>query len=157
MQPANPANDEVYQALLDALLAQASDAIILADRDGTIRVWSAGAEAIFGHPAADAIRANLDIIIPERLRRAHWDGFARAIETGATKYHAQVMTTRSMHRDGSKLYVDLSFGLVRDRTGAVIGALAIGRDSTTRLAADEVLRTRVATLEQQLQAAATPR
>jgi PAS domain S-box-containing protein len=157
VQPANAEADRLRQGLMDALLAQASDAVILTDREGTIRIWNAGAEAIFGHAAADVIGANLDVIIPERLRRAHWDGFARAIHTGETKYYAQVLTTRSMHRNGSKLYVDLSFGLVRDRVGAVIGALAIGRDSTARRAADDALRARIATLQQQLQAAALPR
>jgi len=70
---------------------------------------------------------SLDVIIPERLRGAHWEGFRRAVDTGEAKYHNQVLTTRSVHKDGSKLYLDLSFGLVRDGDGVVLGALAIGR------------------------------
>jgi PAS domain S-box-containing protein len=141
--------DDASRDLLQALLAQASDAIIVTDRHGTIRIWNAGAETIFGHAATDVLGTNLDVIIPERLRRAHWAGFAKAIETGETKYSAQVMTTRSMHEDGRKLYVDLSFGLVRDRMGGVTGALAIARDCTARRAAEEALRARVAELERQ--------
>jgi hypothetical protein len=56
------------------------------------------------------------VIVPERFRRAHWEGFHRAIDTGLTKYGNQVLTTRSMRKDGGKLYVDLSFGLVIDDT-----------------------------------------
>ena len=118
--------------LFRAIVEQAPDAIILADRDGLIRIWNHGAETIFGHSAAEVLGSSLDVIVPERFRSAHWEGFRRAIDSGLTKYGNRVLTTRSVHKDGSKLYVDLSFGLVRDDTGTVTGALAIGRDCTDR-------------------------
>jgi PAS domain S-box-containing protein len=118
--------------LIEAIAEQAPDAIIFADRDGAIRFWNRAAEQIFGYSSAEAVGKNLDLIIPERLRRAHWDGFNKACETGVTKYSGKAMTTRSMHKNGGKIYVDLSFGLVKDRNGAVIGASAVGRDCTER-------------------------
>ena len=118
--------------LVEAIALQAPDAIIFADRDGAIRFWNRAAERIFGYTAAEAVGQNLDLIIPERLRRAHWDGFGKAIETGVTKYSGKAMTTRSMHKNGNRIYLDLSFGLVKDKAGAVIGATAIGRDCTER-------------------------
>ena len=139
--------EEDVPALSQAIVDQAPDAIIFADRGGIIRIWNRGAERIFGYAAADAVGASLDLIIPERFRRAHWDGFQRAIDTGRTKYADRVLTTRSAHRDGSKLYVDLSFGLVTDDGGTILGALAIGRDCTARYAADAALRARLAALE----------
>lgn len=134
-------------ALSRAIVDQAPDAIIFADRDGLIRIWNRGAERIFGYATAEALGASLDLIIPERFRRAHWEGFQRAIDTGRTKYADRVLTTRSAHRDGSKLYVDLSFGLVRGDQGDILGALAIGRDSTARYAAEAELRSRLTALE----------
>lgn len=119
-------------SLAEAIALQAPDAIIFADRDGAIRFWNRAAERIFGYTAAEAVGQNLDLIIPERLRRAHWDGFGKAIETGVTKYSGKAMTTRSMHKNGNRIYLDLSFGLVKDNAGAVIGATAIGRDCTER-------------------------
>jgi len=116
--------------LFEAIVEQAPDAIIFADRNGLIRIWNHGAETIFGHSAAEVLGGSLDVIVPERFRHAHWKGFRRAIDTGLTKYGNRVLTTRSMHKDGRKLYVDLSFGLVRDETGTITGALAIGRDCT---------------------------
>ena len=118
--------------LFQAIVEQAPDAIIFADREGAIRVWNRGAEAVFGYAAAEVLGNSLDVIIPERLRRAHWEGFRRAIDTGQTKFGGRVLTTRSVHKDGSKLYVDLSFGLIRDEAGAIAGALAVGRDCTAR-------------------------
>jgi len=37
------------------------------------------------------------------------------------------IVTRATHQDGSKLYVELAFGLVRDRQQHVIGAVAAAR------------------------------
>ena len=129
-------------SLCQAIVEQAPEAIIFADREGAIRLWNHGAENVFGHMAADVMGQSLDIIIPERLRKAHWDGFNRAINTGKQKYVNRVLSTRSMHKNGAKLYVDLSFALVRDETGTVVGALAVGRDCTARYLADVALRAR---------------
>jgi PAS domain S-box-containing protein len=116
--------------LFRAIVKQAPDAIIFADCEGAIRVWNRGAEAVFGYAAAEVLGRSLDVIIPERLRGAHWEGFRRAIDTGQTKSGGRVLTTRSVHKDGSKLYVDLSFGLIRNAAGAIAGAVAVGRDCT---------------------------
>ena len=134
--------------LCQAIVEQAPEAIIFADRDGAIQLWNGGAETVFGHTADEAMGQSLDIIIPERLRRAHWDGFNHAINTGQQKYVNRVLTTRSMHKNGTKLYVDLSFALVRDAADVVIGALAVGRDCTARYLADGVLRARLKELEE---------
>jgi PAS domain S-box-containing protein len=114
-------------ALSQAVVRQAPDAIIFADLEGAIRIWNHAAEAMFGYPAAEVLGKSLDVIIPERLRAAHWKGFDNALVSGNTKYGGRAMTTRATHKDGSKVYVDMSFGLVRDQAGGVVGALAIAR------------------------------
>ena len=106
--------------------------MIYADRKGVIRYWGSGAEAVFGHPAAEALGTSLDLIIPERFRQAHWQAYDRAIESGQTRYDSRTLTTRSMKKDGSTLYVDLTFVLVKDVRDEVLGALATGRDCTAR-------------------------
>ena len=136
MQSTGKIEGETFN-LFQAIIEQAPDAMIYADKNGTIRVWNRGAEAIFGYAAEEVLGKNLDVIIPERFRRAHWDGFNKAIETGQTRHAGQAMTTRSMHKNGNKLYVDMSFSLVKDRAGNVMGSLAIGRDSTARHLADD--------------------
>ncbi len=101
--------------LCRTIVEASSDAIIFADRGGLIRLWNRGAELVFGYSAAEAVGQSLDIIIPERLRRAHWDAFDQSVETGRTKHTDRVLTTRAVHKSGDKLYVDLSFGLAKDR------------------------------------------
>lgn len=117
----------MHPALLEAVIAQAPDAIIYADRSGAIRLWNHAAERLLGHDAAAVIGASLDVIIPERFRDAHWRGFRQAVESGSARYAERVMTTKALHKSGATLYVDLSFGLIREAAGNVAGVLAVAR------------------------------
>lgn len=138
--------------LSDALVRCVADALIFADRDGCIRVWNPGAEAIFGYTEAEVLGQRLDLIIPERFRASHWSAFDRAVATGQTKYGREALTTKSMTRDGADLYLDLSFALVTDEAGEVLGAVAMARNVTDRHATDRELRKRVVELEAQVKA-----
>ena len=135
--------DTVYRRIVE----QTTDAVIFADREGLIRIWNRGAEAVFGYPAAEALGQSLDIIIPEELRKRHWEGYRRAIEAGRTRLGSRVLVTRGLHRDGSRLYVDLSFAVIVDDEGRAEGALAIGRNVTERYLAERALKKKVAVLE----------
>src|SRR5688572_24802795 len=86
----------------ESVFNQSPDALILADREGAIRLWNPRAERIFGYAAADILGASLDVIIPERFRTAHWLAFRRALETGATKYGGRTLVTRALHHHGRK-------------------------------------------------------
>jgi len=133
--------------LYAALVEQTSDALVFADRAGVIRVWNASAEALFGFSAAEAIGQSLDLIIPERLRDAHWKAFDQAIESGRTRLGGRPLITRSLHKSGQKLYVDMSFAVVREGGGAVIGSVAMARDATERHLSDAASRKRIIELE----------
>ena len=136
--------------LSEALIEQLADAVIFADRGGVIRLWNAAAQAVFGYSEAEVVGERLDVLIPERLRPGHWAGFDSAIETGQMKHGRESMTTRSMHKDGRDLYLDLSFALVTDGRGQVLGAVAVARDITTRFQAERESRRRLAALEEQV-------
>ena len=129
------------------LVDQAPDGMIFAGMDGVISVWNAAAERIFGFTAEAAIGQDLNIIIPEGLRDAHWTGYDRALAAGDTKYRGQSLPTKALNADGSQIYVELSFAIVHDRDGAVIGALAGARDVTERFERDRDLRRRLRALE----------
>ena len=139
-------------ALFRAIAETAPDAIIFADTTGVIRFWNDSAKAVFGYSADEAWGRSLDLIIPERLRRAHWDAFQRAIELGQTRLGRQALATRAVHKDGSQLYVELSFAVVKDTEGKVAGALGLARDITGRYVADSALRKRLSELEDRLKA-----
>lgn len=131
-----------FPNLPELLVEQSPDAIVFADTAGAIRVWNAAAERIFGFTKHDALGANLDIIIPERFREAHWRGFARALAEGATRYAGRSLPTRSMRSNGAQIYVELSFAIVLDANGVVMGALAHARDITERFEKERADRAR---------------
>jgi PAS domain S-box-containing protein len=139
--------------LAEMLVSQSPDAVIFADREGVIREWNAAAERIFGHAQAEAIGQSLDIIVPERFREAHWRGYERAIGEGSTKYSGQSLPTRSERKDGAQIYVELTFAIIHDAGGQVIGALAHARDITERWENDRRQRQRLRELEEKLKEA----
>jgi PAS domain S-box-containing protein len=59
------------EGIFSGILSIAADAIITTDESLTIVHFNRGAEAIFGHAAADVVGMNLDMLIPERFRAAH--------------------------------------------------------------------------------------
>ena len=130
------------------LIEQAPDAVIFADQHGVIREWNPAAERIFGYPQDEAVGQSLDLIVPERFREAHWQGYDRALSEGQTKYIGKALPTRSARKDGSTIYVELTFAIVHHQTGYVIGALAHARDITERWEQERQQRQRIRELEQ---------
>jgi PAS domain S-box-containing protein len=109
-----------------AIVEQAHEGIIFIDCDNVVRLWNGGAEKLFGYPADEVLGRSIDLIIPERFRPAHAEGLRRAIDAGQTRLGDRVMTTRATHKSGGKVYVDLSFNLVKDGD-VVLGAFAVAR------------------------------
>ena len=132
------------------LLDQAPDAIVFADPEGNILEWNTAAERVFGFERAEAVGERLDIIVPDRFREAHWAGFTRALAEGKTKYQGQALPTRSMRKDGSDIYVELSFAIVKDTQGGVVGVLAHARDISERWAKEREQRQRLKELEERV-------
>src|ERR1700720_384406 len=91
---------------------QAPDAIIVTDNAGAIRIWNKRAVEMFGYSMEEAVAGKLDLIIPEHLRPAHWRGFHAAIAGGKAKSKGHAVVSRALHKNGNKLYVELSFGIL---------------------------------------------
>jgi PAS domain S-box-containing protein len=101
-----------------------SHAIVIADRSGTIRLWSGGAEKLFGYAASEAVGQTLDLIVPEEFRDQHWNGFRRAMASGRAQYEGQPSDLPVKCRNGQTTFPGL-FVLLRDARKNVIGAMAI--------------------------------
>jgi PAS domain S-box-containing protein len=133
----------VCQQIVD----QAQDAIIFADRDGVIRLWNAGAEAIFGYRAEEAVGRTLDLIIPTQLRARHWAGYRQVMATGVTRYGREVLAVPALRKDGTRLSLEFTIILLRDAAGDLLGPAAILREVTARWHRDKALKERLAALE----------
>ena len=119
--------------LADLILDQVADAIICTDPSGAIIRWNRGSSALFGFPAEEVLGQSIELIIPEHLRAAHWSGFDAAIKNGATKLEGRPTLTRALHKSGRRLYVEMTFAIVKDDTDGVLGAVAMARDVTERV------------------------
>lgn len=128
------------------ILRSMPEALVCCDLEGVIRVWNGGAEKVFGWPAAEAVGQSLDLIIPERMRKAHWDGFNQAIERGGVKPGRSSAITRALHRSGEFIYVDMSFEMVKDAQGRLLGSMAVAREATARFTEEKALRKQLADL-----------
>src|SRR4029079_11897752 len=101
--------------LADAVLRTDSDAIVASDKDGIIQFWNPGAERIFGYTSGDAIGKSLDIIIPERLRERHWQGYRQVMATGESRYgHGDVLAVPGIRKDGTGVSLEFTIVPVRD-------------------------------------------
>jgi len=133
-----------------ALVAGTDHAVVIADLEGVIRFWNPAAEAMFGHSRDDALGQSLDLIIPEKLRGRHWDGYRRVMETGETEYGGRTLAVPAVRRDGERISVEFTVTLLRDSGGALHGIGAILRDVTAPWEERRALNRRLAELEREV-------
>ena len=88
---------------LEAFVQAAADAIIAAGADGKIIFWNPAATRMFGFTADEAVGQSLDLIIPERFRARHWEGYRQVMATGKTKYGSEVLRVPAQRQDGKAL------------------------------------------------------
>ena len=125
----NIGTDEIVRQIV----ANAGDAILYSDREGVIRLWNAGAEAIFGYPAGEVIGRSLDVIIPEKLRGRHWDGYHRVMGGAPSRYSAgELLAVPALRKDGERISIEFSIVPITGADGSPSGVAAIVRDVTAR-------------------------
>ncbi|BCR04879.1 signal transduction histidine kinase [Desulfuromonas versatilis] len=134
---------QFYRQIID----QAPDAVLFSDREGIIRLWNRGCELVFGYSAAEALGQSLDLIIPERLRGRHWEGYWRVMETGETRYGTDLLSVPALHRDGHQLSCAFSIVMLKDEQGMPLGVASIMRDVTAAFDKEKALKKRIAELE----------
>lgn len=132
------------------IIENSQDAILFADRDGIVNLWNVGAEAIFGYKAEEIQGKNLDLIIPEKLRQRHWEGYQRVMKTGATRYGKELLKVPAIRKDGRTISVEFTILLVRNRQNEIIGTASIIRDVTERWEQEKELKKKLKFLENQL-------
>ncbi|CAO3417559.1 PAS domain-containing protein [Azospirillum doebereinerae] len=129
------------------LVAAIGDAVIVSDAGGAITLWNAAAERMFGFTPAEALGQSLDLIIPERQRQRHWDGYQKTMSTGQTRYGSDVLRVPAVHKDGHALSIAFTVALLHGTDNAVTAIVAVVRDETARFTEDRKLRRRLAELE----------
>jgi len=134
--------------LSEQIVRKAADAIIFADEEGIIRLWNSGAEAIFGYKAEEALGHSLDLIVPEKLRKRHWEGYRKVMATGKTRYGKETLAVPAIAKGDSRISIEFTIVLVTNDSGEPLGTAAIIRDVTARWLKEKELKERLAELEE---------
>ena len=132
---------------LHQLVECVGDAIIVADADEKIVLWNPAATRIFGYSEAEALGNTLDLIVPERQRQRHNEGYSHSMQTGTTRYGTSLLKVPAKHQDGSMLSIAFTVGMLFDENHQANGVVAIIRDETARFAEERALKKRLSDLE----------
>ena len=106
-------------------------------------------ENIFGYSAAEVLGQSLDLIVPEKLRERHWQGYREVMATGVAKYGSELLAVPAVRSDGSRVSIEFTIGLVHTSSGELLGTGAVIRDVTQRWQKEKDLQKRLAALEEQ--------
>ena len=93
-----------FRASIDAAL----DAIVVVDMENRIVEFNPAAEHIFGRARSGVVGMSLpEMLIPERLRESHREGFARYQRTGKPTILGSKIETTALRQDGSEFPVEM--------------------------------------------------
>jgi len=117
------------------LAETASDAIITIDTDSHIILVNQAAERIFGYSTSEMLGKELTMLMPEYLRHLHRAGFARYKETGTRHISWLAVELPGLHKNGSEIPLELSFGEFTKNDRRFFTGIA--RDITERKKAEQ--------------------
>ena len=133
-----------------ALVASAGDGIMASNAQGLITLWNPACTRMFGYTEADALGKSLDLIIPQRQQKPHWDGYNKTMATGITKYGNDVLRVPAVHKDGHTLSIAFTVSMLYKPDGSVSAIVAMIRDESVKFAEERALKKRINELEMQL-------
>lgn len=137
-------DDGLYRQIVDG----SPDAVVFGDAEGRIRLWNAGATAIFGFTPEEAVGKSMDIIIPERLRGRHWEGYNKVMITGVSRYGAgDLLAVPAVTKDGRTISIEFTIQMLKGPAGEILGPVATIRDVTKRFQREKETARRLKELE----------
>jgi nitric oxide dioxygenase len=140
---------ELTPGFFEHLVGDGPDAVIYADAAGFIRYWNAAATRIFGFAEGEAIGARLDLIVPERLRSRHWEGYNKVMGGAQSRYGGgALLAVPALHKDGRQISIEFTVLTLRSDAGTLLGIAAFLRDATARFEEVRALRRELAALKQ---------
>jgi PAS domain S-box-containing protein len=139
---------ELPAGFKERLVADCPDAVIYADAEGFIRYWNAAATRIFGFAEAEAIGVRLDLIIPERLRGRHWEGYNKVMGGAPSRYaEGALLAVPALNKERRQISIEFTILPLRDAAGTLLGIAAFLRDATARFEEVRALRRELAALK----------
>lgn len=129
-----------------SLLDRAQDAIMVRNLDRTIRYWNKGAERLYGWTAEEVLGNTMDEFM-YRSTQVLAASMAQTLANGGD-WSGEL---EQVARDGSTVYIEARWTVVRDEQGHVNGVLGINTDIRERRRAREEILQLNASLEERVQ------
>lgn len=98
------------EAELRATMSTVPSAMIVIDEEGSIRAFSAAAEAMFGRSSSATIGLPIETLMPEPYRSAHAGYLRRYMTTGNARIIGQSRIMFAVRADGSEFPIELWVG-----------------------------------------------
>lgn len=121
---------------LAAIMSASNDAILGCTPDGAIAVWNRGAEELFGYSAAEALGADIGLIIPAARAEERTRLFDHVLGGNALP----ALETVRRRKDGAEFDAEIRLSPIVNAIGEVTGVSAIARDVTERKRLERVHR-----------------
>ena len=119
-----------------AIVECSDDAIFSTNPEGIITSWNRGAERLYGYAAEEAVGTSVMILAPpERHDEAEHN--RQVLNRGGSVESYQ---TERMHKDGTRIPIQLTVSPLRNREGKIVGASAIARDISAQQRSEEAVR-----------------
>jgi len=131
-------------ARLAAVVESTDDAVILCTPDGVITGWNAGAERLYGYTEAEALGARVTMLRPPETV-----GVVRSTIAQLGQGQAVRMERVDVRKDGSLVPTSVTVSNIYDDAGTITAGVAIARDMTERIRAEEQARDAARLLEAQ--------
>ncbi|MGH8237842.1 MAG: response regulator, partial [Steroidobacteraceae bacterium] len=133
---------------LSSILDGVVDAIVTINESGSIESWSRSAERLFGYTAAEVLRRNVRVLMPEPHSSAHDSYIRRYLQTGENRIIGQRREVEALHKDGRRIPVDL--GLSEMRIGSRRLFIGVIRDLSSRQEIEQLKTGFVSTVSHEL-------
>ncbi|WP_254054689.1 ATP-binding protein [Roseovarius sp. EL26] len=133
-------DNQIVHSKFEAAVASSLDAVLVVDTFGKIIEFNGAAESVFGYAREDALGGDMaEMIVPEHMRKMHFEGMNRFLETGDQRViGAGRIRLEGMRKSGEVFPVELSISLSEANGERVF--VSFLRDITKELKAEEELR-----------------
>ncbi len=141
----NGIGEAATASLFEAMAQTAVDPIVAADASGKIIFWNDAAGRMFGYDAEEVIGHPLTLLLPERYREPHSQGFARYLQTGVAHLIGKTVEVHGLTREGLEFPVELALSTWNGTQGPCFTAFI--RDISARKNVELELQLKTAELE----------
>jgi len=131
-----PYSEDDHGQILGSLLRTLEDAVTGVTPDGVVVSWNEAAERIYGYSAQEIIGRSILITAPPE-RTQELQGKLAALRRGERVKPYQTVRIR---KDGSHVHISITLSPIYGPEGRLTSILALARDVTQRVRAEEALQ-----------------